>query len=79
MSTSLLRLHLLPFRVAVEVIGPYIFAEHHIIVEVNKLLGEPRDSMDVGLDGRRAEGGKVGVVQENILGKINYKNSLITT
>lgn len=53
---------------AVEVIGPYVFAEHHIIVEVNKLLGEPRDSMDVGLDGRGAEGGKVGVVQEDILG-----------
>lgn len=59
--------HLLSFRVAVEVIGPHIFAKHHIIIEVNKLLGEPRNTMDVGLYSRRAESGKVAVVQEDIL------------
>lgn len=63
---------------AVKVIWPDIFTEHHVIVEVNKLLGEPRDSMDVGFDGRRAEGGKVGVVQEYILENPNYKPSLMT-
>lgn len=59
--------HLLPFRVAVEVIWPHVFAEHHIVVEVNELLGEPGDAMDVGLNSRWAESGKVAVVQEDIL------------
>lgn len=63
---------------AVKVIRPDVFTEHHVIVEVNELLGEPRDPMDVGLDGGGAEGGKVGVVQEDILENPNYKPSLTT-
>lgn len=59
--------HLLSFGVAVEVIWPDVFAEHHIVVEVNELLREARDPMDVRLNGRGAETGKVGAVQEKIL------------
>lgn len=59
--------HLLSFWVAVEVIRPHIFAKHHIIIEVNKFLGEPRNTMDVGLYSRWAESGKVAVVREDIL------------
>lgn len=59
--------HLLSLRVAVEVVRPNVFSKHHVIVEVNKLLGEARDAVDVSLYGRRAEGGKVAVVQEDVL------------
>lgn len=52
---------------AVEIIRPDIFAEHDIIIEVNKLLGEPRDSVDVGLYCRGAEGGELAVVEEDVL------------
>lgn len=52
---------------AVEVVRPDVFAKHHVIIEVNKLLGEPRDAMDVGLYSRGAEGGEVAIVQEDIL------------
>lgn len=52
---------------AVEVVWPNVFPKHHVIVEVNELLRESRDTMDVRFDGRRAESGKVGAVQENIL------------
>lgn len=61
------RSHLLSFRVAVEVVWPHVFAKHDIIIEVNELLGEPWDAVDVGLNGRRAERGKVAVVLEDIL------------
>lgn len=60
-------MHLLSLRVAVKVVRPDVFAKHHVVVEVYKLLGEPRDAMDVGLYSRGAEGGKVAVVQEDIL------------
>lgn len=63
----MLRSHLLSFRVAVEVVWPHVFAKHDIIIEVNELLGEPWDAVDVGLNGRRAERGKVAVVLEDIL------------
>lgn len=59
--------HLLSFRVRVEIIRPDVFAKHHVIVEINELLREPWDAVDVGLDGRRAESGKVAVVLEDIL------------
>lgn len=52
---------------AVEVVWPDVFAKHHVIIEVNELLGEPRDAVDVRLYGRRAESGKVAVVLEDIL------------
>lgn len=52
---------------AVEVIRPDFFAKHHVVVEVNELLGEPWDAVDVGLYGRGAESGKVAVVLEDIL------------
>lgn len=52
---------------AVEVVWPHVFAKHDVIVEVNELLGESLDAVDVGLDGRGAERGKVAVVLENIL------------
>lgn len=59
--------HLLSFGVGVEVIRPHVFAEHHVIVEIDKLLGEALDAVDVGLDGRGAKGGKVAVILEDIL------------
>ena len=59
--------HLLPFGVAVKVVWPHVFAEHDVIIEINKLLGEPWDTMDVGLYSRRAESGEVAVIQEDIL------------
>lgn len=61
------RSHLLSLRVAVEVVRPHVFAEHHVVVEVNELLGESRDSMDVGLYSRRAERGEVAAVLEDVL------------
>lgn len=51
----------------VEVVWPDIFAKHHVVVEVNELLGEPRDAVDVGLNGGGAESGKVAVILEDIL------------
>ena len=63
----MLHSHLLSFRVAVEVVRPDVFPKHHIIIEVNELLGEARDAVDVGLYGRRAKSGKVAVVLEDIL------------
>ena len=60
--------HLLSFGVAVEVVGPHVLAEHDVVVEVDELLGEARDAVDVGLDGRGAEGGQVALVLENVLG-----------
>lgn len=59
--------HLLSFRVGVEIIRPDVFAKHDVIVEINELLREPGDAVDVGLDGRGAESGKVAVVLEDIL------------
>lgn len=59
--------HLLSLRVAVEVVRPNVFTKHHVIVQVNKLLRQARDAVDVRLYGRRAEGGKVAVVQEDVL------------
>ena len=73
----MLRSHLLSFGVAVEVVRPDVLAEHHVVIEVNELLGEPRDAVDVGLYGRGAEGGKVAVVQEDILYR-SKKNILDT-
>lgn len=51
----------------VEVVRPDVPAEHHVVVEVNKLLGEAGDAVDVGFDGRGAESGEVAVILENIL------------
>lgn len=61
------QLHLLSFGVCVEVIRPDIFAKHHVIIEINELLGEPWDAVDVGLNGRGAKSGEVGVILEDIL------------
>ena len=58
---------------AVEVVGPDVFAEHHVIVEVNELLGESRDAVDVGLYGRGAERGEVAVIQKDILEERDIK------
>lgn len=51
----------------VEVVRPDVSAEHHVVVEVNKLLGEAGDAVDVGLDGRGAESGEVAAILEDIL------------
>ena len=56
---------------AVEVVGPHVLAEHDVVVEVDELLGEARDAVDVGLDGRGAEGGQVALVLEDVLGTPN--------
>lgn len=52
---------------AVEVIRPYVFAEHDIIVEVDKLLRQSWDSVDVSLNGRRAERWQMRLILENVL------------
>lgn len=70
----MLHSHLLSFRVAVEVVRPDVFAEHHVIVEINELLGEPGDAVDVGLNGRGAESGEVAVILEDIL-EVKGKNT----
>lgn len=59
---------------AVEVVRPDVFAEHHVIVEINELLGEPGDAVDVGLNGRGAESGEVAVILEDIL-EVKGKNT----
>lgn len=51
----------------VEVVWPDIFAKHHVVIEVNELLGEARDAVDVGLNGGGAESGKVAVILEDVL------------
>ena len=53
---------------AVEVVRPHVLAEHDVVVEVDELLGEAGDAVDVGLDGRGAEGGQVALVLEDVLG-----------
>ncbi len=63
----MLHSHLLSFGVAVEVVRPDVFTKHHVVIEVNELLGEPWDAVDVGLYGRGAESGEVAVVLEDIL------------
>lgn len=75
----MLHSHLLSFRVGVEVVRPDVFAKHHVIVEINELLGEPRDAVDVGLNGRGAESGEVAVILEDILevkGKTHLKQNI---
>ncbi len=64
---GLLHSHLLSFGVGVEIIWPDVFAKHHIIIEVNELLGESWDAVDVGFNGRGAESGKVAVILEDVL------------
>lgn len=66
--------HLLSFRVGVEIIRPDVFTKHHVIVEINELLREPWDAVDVRLDGRGAESGKVAVILEDILEVEKKKN-----
>lgn len=60
-------LHLLPVGVCEEVVRPDIFAKHHVVVEVNELLGESWDAVDVGLNGWGAERGKMASILEDIL------------
>lgn len=50
-----------------EVIWPDIFAKHHIVIEVNKLLGQSRNAVDVGLDGGGAESRKMALILKDIL------------
>ena len=59
--------HLLSPAEGVEVLRPDLVSEHYIIVEIEKVLGESRNTMDVALDGGRAIGRKVGLVHKNIL------------
>lgn len=73
-------LHLLSFGVGEEVVRPDIFAKHHIVVEVNELLGKSRNAVDVGLDGRGAESGKMALILEDVLEVIKkkkFKNPIV--
>lgn len=73
-------LHLLSFGVREEVIRPDIFAKHHVVIEVNELLGESWDAVDVGLNGWGAEGRKMALILEDILevsGKITSKTQTV--
>lgn len=58
---------LLALGVAVEVVRPHLFAEHHVIVEVNELLRQTWDTVDVCLYGRGTEGGELTGVEEYVL------------
>lgn len=60
-------LNLLSCGVREEVIRPDIFAKHHIVIEVNELLGESWDAVDVGLNGWGAESRKMALILEDIL------------
>lgn len=63
-----------------EVIRPDIFAKHHIVIEVNKLLGQSRNAVDVGLDGGGAESRKMALILKDILevkGKKKVKKSIV--
>lgn len=60
-------MHLLSFGVCEEVVRPDVFAKHHVVIEVNELLGESWDAVDVGLNGWGAESRKMTVILEDIL------------
>ena len=66
-DTKLSHANLLPGRVRVEVVRPDVFAEHDVIVHVDELLGQPRDAVDVALNGRRRERGQVTLVRKDFL------------
>jgi len=53
--------------VRVEVLGPDCVPEHDVIVEVDKVLGQPRDLVQVALDGRGAVRGQVGPILKYVL------------
>lgn len=65
--TGMSRSHLLSFGVGEEVIRPHVFAKHHVVVQVNKLLGQSRNAVDVSLDGWGAESRKMALILEDIL------------
>ena len=50
--------HLLP-RHAHKVLRPHGRREHHVVIEVNEVVGEAADAVDVGLDRGRGEDGEV--------------------
>ena len=56
-----------PLVLGEEVFWPDLLSEHDVVVEVEEPLGEAGDPVDVGLDGRAAEGGQVGAVGEELL------------
>lgn len=66
-SLGISHLHLLSFGVGEEVVRPDIFAKHHIVIEVNELLGQSRNAVDVCLNGRGAESRKMALILEDIL------------
>lgn len=53
-------------RVGEKVVRRHWGAEEDVVVEVEEAAGEAGDAVDVGLDGRRAEGGEDGRVRENV-------------
>lgn len=59
--------HLLPFGVREKVVWPDIFAKHHVVIEVNELLGESWNAVNVGLNGWGAESRKMALILEDIL------------
>lgn len=66
----------LPRGLGVEILRPHLLAKHHVVVHVNKLLGESRNPVDVGFYCRRAECRKVSLIGENFLDtSIKYKSN----
>lgn len=57
----------LPRGLGVEILWPHLLAKHHVVIHVNKLLGESRNPVDVGFYCRRAECRKVTLIGENLL------------
>ena len=64
--------NLLPGRVREEVVGPDVFAEHDVIVEVDELVREAGDLVQVTLDGGRRERRQVALVREDLLNVNNH-------
>ena len=62
---------------AVEILWVRRRAEHDIVIEIDEPPGEPRDAMNVALDGWRAERGEVRRVRKNLL-VIDHEESRVT-
>ena len=51
----------------VEVLRPDLISEHYIIIEIEKVLGQPRYAVDVALNSWRAVRRKVRLVDKYVL------------
>ena len=64
--------NLLAGGVREKVVGPDVFAEHDVIVEVDELVREAGNLVQVTLDGGRRERRQVALVREDLLNVNNH-------